>query len=208
MTQVGGKWKALNPFPPGSFSVAVGKVLLMLLWLAWAACLAFAVIPVLIGAELSFSPALELWLHQRLLWLAPAVLHAVVVWGHALLCQRPGYTASLFHNLAAKFARTQKYSEGPKAAMAAASGAGARAYCAADPAIEALFFPASNLVLDKSRWLRNAALWVVVFVLKVAFELPLVVYPLVSVMSEVRGHFVTQECPMLCGIVGVTTVIA
>lgn len=185
--QVGKKWKALNPFPPGSLSIAVSKILLCLLWSAWTAVLAFAVIPVLIGAPLAFSQSLELWLHKRLLWLIPAGTHAVILWGHALLCQRPGYTASLSQALTARFTKQRHGSEGLKAALTAAGKAGARAQCSADPAIDALFYPATNLVVDKSRWLRNAALWVVVFVLKVAFELPLVVYPLVSLMSEVSG---------------------
>ena len=187
--------KALNPFPPGGFSIAAGKLLLMLLWLAWTAVLAFAVIPVMIAAPLSFSAPLELWLHTRVLWLIPAVLHAVIIWGHALLCQRPGYTTNLFHNLAARFAHRQDSSEGLRAALSAASKAGARAYCAADPAIDALFFPASNLVLDKGRWLRNAGLWGLVLVVKVAFELPLVIYPLVSLMSEVRSMHPLHEVP-------------
>jgi hypothetical protein len=185
-SQVGKKWKALDPFPPGTFSVAVGKVVLMLLWLIWTSALAFAVIPVMVGIPLSFSPPLNLWLQTRLLWLAPAVVHVVFVWGKALLCQRPGYTTSLLQDLSARFSRRPEDSQGLKAALAAVQRTGARAGCAADPAIDALFYPASNLVIDKSRWLRNAGLWVVVFALKIVFELFLVVYPLVSLMSEVR----------------------
>lgn len=72
---------------------------------------------------------------------------------------------------------------------------GARAYCAADPSIDALFYPASNLVIDKGRWLRNAGLWVVVFVLKIAFELVLVVYPLVSLMVTVGKDLIQSLNP-------------
>jgi hypothetical protein len=192
VSQVGKLWKALDPFPPGTFAVAVGKVVLMLLWLVWTGALAFAVIPVMVGAQLSFYAPLDLWLQTRLLWLAPAGAHVVFIWGKALLCQRPGYTTSLFHELSARFSSCTTASDsrqqptGLKAALAAAARTGARAYCASDPAIDALFYPASNLVIDKSRWLRNAGLWVVVFVLKIGFELFLVVYPLVSLMSTVR----------------------
>lgn len=160
----------------------------MLMWLVWTGALAFAVIPVLIGAPLSFYAPLDLWLQTRLLWLAPAGAHVVFVWGKALLCQRPGYTTSLFHELSARFSsrsNRQQQPQGLKAALAAATRTGARAYCAADPAIDALFYPASNLVIDRSRWLCNAGLWVVVFALKVGFELFLVVYPLVSLMATV-----------------------
>lgn len=159
----------------------------MLMWLVWTGTLAFAVIPVLIGAPLSFYAPLDLWLQTRLLWLAPAGAHVVFVWGKALLCQRPGYTTSLFHELSARFSNgsNRQQPQGLKASLAAAARTGARAYCAADPAIDALFYPASNLIIDRSRWLRNAGLWVVVFVLKVGFELFLVVYPLVSLMATV-----------------------
>lgn len=167
----------------------------MLVWLVWAAVLAFAVIPVLVGIPLSFYAPLQLWVQTRFLWLAPAAAHVVFVWGHALLCQRPGYTTSFTQELRSRFARSSSET-GLKAALALADKAGARAYCAADPAIDALFFPASNLVIDTSRWLRNAALWVVVFVLKVAFELPLVVYPLVGLMSKV-GRVL-----LFCGAIG------
>lgn len=183
---MGKKWKALDPFPPGGYGVAASKVLLLLVWLAWTGALAFAVMPVLVAAPLSFSPVLDLWIQTRLLWLAPAVAHVVFIWGHAVLCQRPGYTTSLFQEMATKFARTPDEQEGLRAASALAHRSGARAYCAADSAIDALFYPASNLVIDKRRWLRNAALWLVVIMLKVGFELVLVIYPLVSLMSEVR----------------------
>jgi hypothetical protein len=185
--QVGKKWRALDPFPPGGYSIAASKVLLLLLWLAWTGVLAFAVIPVLIAAPLSFSAPLNQWVQLRLLWLAPAVAHVVLIWGHAVLCQRPGYTTSLFQELSTKFSRTPENPEGLKAAAALAQRSGARAYCAADPAIDALFFPASNLVIDKRRWLRNAALWAMVLAVKVAFELVLVIYPLVSLMAVVSG---------------------
>lgn len=178
-------WKALDPFPPGTFSVAVGKVVLMIMWLIWTSVLAFAVVPVMVSIPLSFFPPLNLWLQTRLLWLVPAVAHVVFIWGKALLCQRPGYTTNLLQDLSAKFSRQPEDSQGLKAALAAVQRTGARADCAADPAIDALFYPASNLIIDKSRWLRNAGLWMVVFALKVVFELFLVVYPLVSLMSEV-----------------------
>lgn len=187
LPQVGKKWKALDPFPPGGYSIAAGKIVLMVLWLAWTAVLAFSLIPVMVGIPLSFSAPLDLWLQQRLLWLVPAVAHVVFVWGKAVLCQRPGYTSSLWQDLTSRFTKPAEDSEGLKAALANAGRTGGRAHCAADPAIDALFFPASNLVIDKSRWIRNAGLWVVVFVLKVAFELPLVVYPLVSLISQVRS---------------------
>jgi hypothetical protein len=167
-------------------------VLLLITWLAWAGVLGFAVIPVLVAAPLLFSAPLNLWVQQRLLWLAPAAAHMVFIWGHAVLCQRPGYTTSLFQELARMFSRTSDNPESPnkvdlKAATALSHSSGARAYCAADPAIDALFYPASNLVIDRRRWLRNAVLWLVVLAVKVAFELVLVIYPLVSLMSVVSG---------------------
>jgi hypothetical protein len=206
--QVGKKWKALRPFPPGGVALALRKLLLVLLWLAWAALLSSLVLPVLLAEprlsllatlqqHLGGSPDLWRTLAQ-VVWCLPPLLHVVCVWGNALLCQRCGYTASLAQALHARYgACTSAEGTGLAAASAAAARAGAHASCAADPAIDALFFPAANLAMDRRRSWLNALLWAVVLLLKVAFDYFLVVYPVVSMGYQVRACVCVCVCVAL-----------
>lgn len=191
---------ALRPFPPGGGGLALRKLVALLLWLAWAALLASLVLPVLVGEpRISLLATLQgaiggddaAWRRAAAaVWPLPPALHVALVWGPALLSQRAGYADSFVQCLAARFGGVGCAGGGPRsaglrAALAAAARAGAHAAAAADPAIDALFFPARALAMDARRSAANAGVWAAVIAAKVAFEYCLVIYPLVSMAHEV-----------------------
>jgi hypothetical protein len=142
--------------------------------------LALVVVPVLCNAALPFATGFSNILRTWQLWLLPPVLHMVVFWGTAVLSQRPGYTTSWQAAYRAmRFALLRNSASKNKARRSA------HADCAADADVDALFYPASNLAVDKERFAVNALMWLVVIALKVLFEFGLVLLPLSTVVVEV-----------------------
>lgn len=177
----------LNPFALRSWLVTLPQLLHMLFWLVWTGVLSFSILPVLVQQQVNFIPGLSSWLNDKPLWIIPAAVHVVLVWGGAMMRQRAGYVTSwsgVWLDWQRRFGLRGQFGKGATAA--------AHADCAVDRAIDALFYPSSNLAVDKQRSLSNALLWVAVMLLKVAFEFFCIVQPLTNVMLEV-------SC-MLCSI--------
>lgn len=192
--QVRGQVVKLNPFPPGSLGQCFRRLVQLLIWLCWGGFLGLSLILPLSGSD--NKPLVQLFLRHKkgavvqnleavvtVFWMVPALAHIVSLWGFGLLCQRYGYTASL-RDL--QYLLCRHCSKRPR-------GKGASAACSSDPKIDALFFPARNLRTDKRRARVNAAIWVAVVAIKVAFEFFFVILPLVHLMQKVGSWFVTHR---------------
>lgn len=192
----------LNPFPPGTFGIAIVKLLMLFIWLCWGAVLGCLLAPKLVSKEevsllawavgkrpMPRSTENRVLKATQYLWVVAPALHVVLVWGSAILCQRPGYTASMWQGMQAKFgchSNSKRHTQQRDWGLAATLGT-SHASCAADPAIDALFYPAANLVMDRKRALLNVAMWVAAIALKVAFEFWVVMKPTVTLIGKVGG---------------------
>lgn len=180
----------INPFPSGVWLKAILRLLQLIAWLVWSAFLALCVLPVLVDLSHPLSqlrsPGLTRFLHDKHGWLLPAAVHAVFIWGGSALRQKSGYTISWFgmmHEGYEWLRRKRKKHTGGSQTWSKLAG---HADCAADPAIDALFYPSRYLQVDRRRSWANSLLWVVVILLKVAFEFFLIIQPLSRVIMEVR----------------------
>jgi len=200
--QVRGQVVKLNPFPPGSLGQCFRRLVQLLIWICWAGLLCLSLVLPLSGSD--NKRLVQLFLRQKqgvvaqkpadrafeaavtLYWMVPALAHIVSLWGFGLLCQRYGYTASLRDLQYLLYSTCCRRSKRPR-------GKGASAACSSDPKIDALFFPARNLRTDKRRARANAAIWVAVVAIKVAFEFFFVILPLVHLMQKVRSCFLTHR---------------
>eukprot|EP00879_Flechtneria_rotunda_P005368 GHRR01005656.1.p1 GENE.GHRR01005656.1~~GHRR01005656.1.p1 ORF type:complete len:1010 (+),score=343.06 GHRR01005656.1:121-3150(+) len=186
----------LYPFSLKSFPRALIHMVLMLLWLAWTAVLALAVVPRMADKPFSPVPSVSTWVHDRHLWLIPVLAHVLVVWGGALLRQRAGYVSgSLWQEWRAYYSRRRRGATNSETAGAAVVSAAGHAACAADPTVDALFYPAENLAVDGKRSVANGLLWLLVIILKIMFEFSCVVHPLtyvmLSIISDQQGYLST-----------------
>jgi hypothetical protein len=183
----------LNPFPPGSAKKFCQRLLWAMCWGIWAGFMGFLVaMPLSEAGTAHFVDALQRQQSTRSsryrfavfvsrFWLLPPIVHIFLVWGAAVLSQRTGYVANGWQS----FAALLRACYGNSRQQQQQKAVGAHAGCSSDPAIDQLFFPAANLRTDRERAWVNTAMWVVVFSIKVAFELPLVIYPLVRLMQTV-----------------------
>lgn len=194
----------LNPFPPGSFKQLCLRTLQLLFWLSWAGFLGIFLamqvtergnegfIDLLEGQASSNTARYKFALFVKTFWMLPAVVHIVVVWGLSVLRQRNGYVArNVWQSLKAApfYLHSFCFRKPPHAAHRVAHSS------TSVDKIDALFYPSSNLRIDAKRAWVNFCLWVVVVAIKVAFELLVVIIPLVRLMREVRG--LSQEM-VLC----------
>ena len=138
---------------------------------------------------LSTLPGLTRVLHADHWWLLPAAIHAVVLWGGSAFRQKSGYTISWtgmlqeWHETVSQWRRRR--SAVPQRGSSRWQKFAGHPDCASDSQIDALFYPSKYLQTDKTRSWTNRALWVVVILVKVAFEFFLILQPLMMVILEV-----------------------
>ena len=201
----------LNPFPSGSFTELCLRFVQLVMWLGWAGFLGiFLALQVTEVNKEDLINALQKGQGQgsarfkfasfmstkHFTWVLPALVHVVVVWGGGVWRQRNGYIArNLWQSLHAFPAHMYAFCRrrpGPPAHQ------GAYARCSSDPQIDARFFPASNLRIDPARSWANFCMWVLVILIKVAFELLLVIVPLVKMMRSVSRPAGYQRDCQVC----------
>eukprot|EP00878_Enallax_costatus_P004393 GHUV01004631.1.p1 GENE.GHUV01004631.1~~GHUV01004631.1.p1 ORF type:complete len:1313 (+),score=319.45 GHUV01004631.1:85-4023(+) len=182
----------IDPFPSGTWLRALRKTIKLVVWLVWTAFLALCVLPVLVDMSqpLSNLPGLTRVLHADHWWLLPAAIHAVVLWGGSACRQKSGYTISwtgMMHEWYETINQwRRRHSPVADRNSSRWQKFAGHADCASDSRIDALFYPSKYLQTDKTRSWTNRISWVVVILVKIAFEFFLILQPLMLVILELQ----------------------
>jgi len=133
----------INPFPPGTWRKVLLHLVLLVVWLLWSAVLAFTAGARDDGHALAVpEERVQGDATHTHLALAGPLLHMVVLWGGALLCQRPGYTTSWVGMMSDVYSKLSGRQSNARRA--------AHADCAAAPQIDALVLtPPTALAVDR-----------------------------------------------------------